>query len=280
MQTITDWAALWKEIVDARNVTRHKPAGAGTGDMWRERASGFDERVKQRWKRLDSTRKLILTQVTPDATFLDIGAGTGSWEVFLSANVRKITALEPSPAMRAILQKNLIEEKIDNVEIIQDRWPQAAVTAHDFVFCSHAMYGVADLVPFLRKMSETARQMCFFLIRAPSQGSMMSEAAQMVWGQPYDLPGFTIAYNVLLQMRIYANVQMEDVDRWQPQTSLTVPEALGEVKRKLGLTDGDITYDEALGRLLERRLIKRDEFYEWPGKMRSALIYWQVGGTA
>jgi SAM-dependent methyltransferase len=277
MQTITDWAALWKEIVTARNVVRNKQTAECGGDMWRERARGFDERVKERWKRVDSTRRLIISQVNPASTFLDIGAGTGAWEVFLSPHVRKITALEPSPSMGAMLRKNLDEETIQNVEIVQGLWPQTDLPAHDFVFCSHAMYGVTDLVPFFQKMQATARSACFVLIRATYPGSMMSEAAQMVWGQPYDLPNFTIAYNVLLQMGVYPNVQMEDEDRWLPTTSQTVEEALGEMKRKLGLMGEDTRYDPALVGLLERRLIRREECLEWPGKIRSALIYWDAG---
>ncbi len=276
MQTITEWAALWKEIVTARNAVREKQATEGGGDMWRERARDFDVRVKERWKRVDSTRRLILSQVNPEATFLDIGAGTGSWEVFLSPYVHSITALEPSPSMGAMLHKNLVEETIQNVEIVQGLWPQTDLPAHDFVFCSHAMYGVADLVPFLQKMQATARRACFLLIRATYPGSMMSEAAQMVWGQPYDLPGFTIAYNTLLQMGIYPNVQMEDEDRWLPTTSQTMEEALAEVKRKLGLMDEDPRFDLALVGMLERRLIRREDGLEWPGKIRSALIYWSA----
>ncbi len=274
MQTITDWAALWKEIVTARNAVHERHSAECGGDIWRERARDFDERVKERWKRIDNTRRLILLQVTADSTFLDIGAGTGSWEVFLSPYVQKITALEPSPSMGAMLRKNLDEEAIQNVEIVQGLWPQTDLPAHDFVFCSHAMYGVADLVPFLQKMQATARRACFVLIRATYPGSMLSEAAQVVWGQPYDLPNFTIAYNVLLQMGITPNVQMEDEDRWLPTTSQSIEEALGEVKRKLGLMREDTRYDTALVGLLERRLIRREDGLEWPGKIRSALIYW------
>jgi len=182
--------------------------------------------------------------------------------------------------MAARLRANLAREGIGNVTIVQDRWPHARVEAHDFVFCAHAMYESPDVVAFLQKMTASARRMCFFLIRAPAPDSLMAEAAQTVWGQPHDLPSFAIAYNVLLQMGVYADVRMEEGSQWLPSTSRTVAEAVGEVKSKLGLAAADTSFDAYLENLASRRLVKRDGHFEWPGQMRSALIYWAVGSSA
>ena len=103
----------------------------------------------------------------------------------------------------------------------------------------------------------------------------MSEAAEMVWGQPYDLPCFTIAYNILLQMGIYANVQVENPNGWMPQTSQTPEDAYCEMKSKLGLGVSETIYDDYLRRLVDRRLVRLNGQFIWPEKMQSALIFWR-----
>jgi SAM-dependent methyltransferase len=278
MQTMTHWAALWREVVEKRQAHRTRRAAETGGlDVWGDRAAEFDERVRRRWCQADSTRAFVRTLMDPAATFLDIGAGPGAWAIYLAPYVRQVTALDPSPGMLARLRANVAREGLENIVIVQDRWPEAEVPAHDFVFCSHAMYGVPDLEPFLRQMMASARRMCFFLLRAPAPDSLMAEAAQTIWGQPHDLPDFTLAYNVLLQMGVYANVLIEAGARWDPATSQTLAEAVGEMKHKLGVAPEDLAYDPYLEELAARRLIKRDDHYEWPGQMRSALMYWPVG---
>ena len=76
MERITDWAALWRQLVEVRGA-RHAQRPAGDQDPWRERARGFHRRVAERWARPDSSRDLMLSQIDGDTTVLDIGAGTG-----------------------------------------------------------------------------------------------------------------------------------------------------------------------------------------------------------
>jgi hypothetical protein len=108
----------------------------------------------------------------------------------------------------------------------------------------------------------------------------MAEAAMRVWGHPHDSANFQIAYNALLQMGIQANVLMEDTGMWKPWKSASIDEALGDVKRRLGLV-GETVHDEYLRALLERRLVLENNEYVWPKGVRSALVYWDVSlGTA
>jgi hypothetical protein len=93
----------------------------------------------------------------------------------------------------------------------------------------------------------------------------------------YVTPNFTIAYNILLQMGIYANVLMEDTGLWEPRTSASLQDALSDIQRHLGLK-GNSEHDGYLMGLLRRRLTwhaSRNQ-YIWPREVRSALVYWQV----
>lgn len=276
MQTITDWPLLWKELVELK---KHTPKGSmetpGEKDMWRDRARDFNERVKQRWDKPDSTRKLMLNLVEPGSTILDIGAGTGAWALFFSKYVHKVTAVEPSSAMREVLHDNILYSKAPNIEIIPEKWQNAYPEVHDYAFCSHAMYGVADFPAFVQHMIDCASKMCFLLIRSPVPGGLITEAFEHIYNQPHDSPNFTIAYNILLQMGIRANVQIEDSDKWFFQESASPEEAFTELKNRMGLTESE-EHDAYLCGLLDRRLEQRDGKFYWPGGVQSALVYWAV----
>jgi precorrin-6B methylase 2 len=276
MEKMTDWVALWRELVEIKARSHPNEADApGKADVWRARARSFDEGVKRRWTNPDSSRSFVMSQLDSNATLLDIGAGTGAWAALLARHARRITAVEPSSAMIEVMKENLAVEGITNVAIIQGTWPDVSVEPHDFSLCSHAMYGYPDLPGFIRRMAASTKRMCFLVLRAPSIDCIMAEAAWHIWGQPLDSPNFTVAYNVLLQMGIYPNVSMEDTGLWDARTSESLEEAVGVVKRRLGL-DGDTEYDGFLADLLRRRLTHQDGQYVWPREVRSALVYWNV----
>ncbi|MBN2243380.1 MAG: class I SAM-dependent methyltransferase [Acidobacteria bacterium] len=277
MEKITDWNALWRELVEIKAGRRNTaPNEKQDEDAWREKAAEFKEGVKRRWIKPDSSREFILSKMNPEATFLDIGAGTGAWSELVAPRVRRVTAVEPSPAMIRVMRQSLDESGVTNVEIVEGAWPDVTVGVHDFSLCSHAMYGYPDLPLFVRRMAACTRDTCFLLLRAPTLAGIRSEAAQHIWGQPLDSPNFTIAYNILLQMGIFAHVQMENTGLWKSRTSGSLQEALQSLKGFLGLNAAG-EYDGYLMELLKRRLALENGRYVWPPEVRSALVYWQTG---
>jgi 2-polyprenyl-3-methyl-5-hydroxy-6-metoxy-1,4-benzoquinol methylase len=274
MEKMIDWSALWEELVAVKARSREKFRGK-RADSWCRKASEFKESVKRRWETPDSSRDFILSKMTPDSTVLDIGAGTGAWAALLAPYVKRVTAVEPSPSMIEVMEESLREEGVRNVEIIQGSWPDISVASHDFSLCSHAMYGYPDLRAFIDKMVACTKDTCFLLLRSPALDGLRSEAARAIWGQPMDSPNFTIAYNVLLQMDICANVLMENTGFWKPRTSASLEEAFKSMKRYLDL-DGIDAHDDYLRQLLKRRLTYRDGVYVWPREVRTALVYWSV----
>ncbi len=276
MQTITDWVALWKELVEVKRKNQKKSIEApGDSDYWLSQARQYDHRVKNKWAKPDVSRQFVFETVQPDSTLIDIGAGTGAWTLLFAKTMQKVTAVEPSAAMREVLLENIHEAKASNIEIVTEKWPLASVAAHDYVFSSHAMYECEDFVKFVTRMTECATKMCFLLIRAPSLDGLITEACRHIWNQPHDSPNFTIAYNILLQMGISANVRFEESDRQHFISCDSEESALHEIKERMGLLEKS-EHDDYLTDLLHRRLIKQDDQYIWPGSRRSALIYWSI----
>ncbi|MBN1537377.1 MAG: class I SAM-dependent methyltransferase [Anaerolineales bacterium] len=276
MQNITDWADLWAELVEIKkDYQKTSIETPGDEDKWCAKAQDYDERVKHRWKNMDSSRETVLSFLESDASILDIGAGTGAWSLLFSECVRKVTAVEPSRAMREIFLENIRRNKVSNIEVIEESWPEANPGKHDYSFCSHAMYGVADFRGFVKHMIDCTDKMCFLLIRAPSLDGMLSEAFMHIYHQPHDSPNFTIAYNILIQMGIYANVQIEKSDKWYSTKSASFDEAFTNLKIRLGL-HACSTYDDYLQDILKRKLVKQEGYYYWSGGYQSALIFWSV----
>ncbi len=277
MEKMVDWAQLWRELSE-----RHLHGGArrkqpeGEDDAWRTKARGFDAHIKQRWAVPDSTRARVIAelQAHPGSTLVDIGAGTGAWAALLSRYAHHVTAVEPSAAMIEVMRDNLAAEGVTNVTIVQGSWPEVEVPEHDMALCSHAMYGCPDLPGFIRRMEEVTRRTCFLVLRAPAADGLMARFATRVWGQPYDSPNFQIAYNILLQMGIYANVLMEDTGLWEPWKHANLEEALADVKRRFGLEKDD-RHDGYLAELLQQHLAYQDGCYVWPRGVRSALVHWE-----
>lgn len=89
-----------------------------------------------------------------DATeVLDCGCGTGRLSCLLAPFVRRVTAVDPSPALVAELQRDLAQGRVKNVRAFQadlaDLPRQLAGRAFDLVVASMVCHHVAALENFL-----------------------------------------------------------------------------------------------------------------------------------
>ena len=278
MEKVTDWIALWKELVGKQGpFWNRKKRSENNEDKWKGRAKGFDTRVRERWSKPDPHRDFIVSMVSSlkDATVLDIGAGTGAWAILLSRSARKVTAIEPSQDMRDILKRNLETEDVKNVEILDGLWPVRGIEHHDFSLSSHSVYGCEDIPGFIGAMSETTRHTCFMLLRAPDINGLMATASRRIWGQPNDSPNFQVAYNAMLQMGMFPNVLMEEKGMWPGWSNKNFEEAFDRIRSRFGI-DRDSEHYAYLKMLLETHLREADGKVQWPSEVRTGLVYWNT----
>lgn len=275
MAGLTDWGMLWRELVlgpagnSGRETTR-----VDTEAVWRRKSRSLDAYAKKKATLPDPIRDFVLFQVSGDCTVLDIGAGTGKWVTQLAPRVKQVTALDPSPAMLEVLRENVAASRLENVRVVEGAWPETEVEPHDVTICSHAVYGVPDLEPFLRRMVEVTRRTCYLVLKSPDRRALMGEASLHIWGHPFDSPCFEVAYNVLLEMDMVANVVV-DPYHWDPWMHSSLDEALSEAKRRLRIS-GTVDHDEYLRGLLKAQLTEQDGGFVWPRSVRSVLVYWDV----
>ncbi|HSW38978.1 MAG TPA: class I SAM-dependent methyltransferase, partial [Acidobacteriota bacterium] len=164
MEKITDWNALWRELVALKEKSRSaKTEERSREDPWKDAALEFREGVQRRWSQPDSSRDFIIDAIGADSTVLDIGAGTGAWSVLLSRHAKQVTAVEPSESMIAVMRETIDAERIANIRIVQGSWPEVYVEQHDYSLCAHAVYGYPDLLSFILRMIACTKRMCFLL---------------------------------------------------------------------------------------------------------------------
>ncbi|MCP4294061.1 MAG: SAM-dependent methyltransferase [Proteobacteria bacterium] len=275
MKTGTDWLALWRELVLMKAGMPDGISETGTEEYWKKKAERFKKKSRKSPKESGSIQTFILSELrgNPNSTLLDIGAGGGDWSVIFSPLVHKITALEPSKAMRGLINEKISANSIKNIDLVDGSWPAVDIHPHDFVLASHSMYGEGDFKSFIGKMETSSNKGCFLVIKALYQDTIMAEAARRILGQPYDSPCLQIAYNALLQLGIFPNVLMETGKVWKSWSNKSIEEALVDIKNRLGLVNLN-SHDEFLISLLESGLIKKEDKYFWPAGVGSALLYW------
>jgi precorrin-6B methylase 2 len=205
-----DWAAHWFNLVEQRRVVIEGLASQGpqTG-FWDTRASRFAQRAQATDPKTDSLSLALLDLVRPEDTVLDVGAGTGRYALPLANATRRVTAVEPSDAMRSQLEQAISAGGIRNIAIVPSRWEDASVEPHDLVLCANVLYPIADVVPFIRKLDANARRVCAIIIRVDQMGTMVDPLWEEVWGvsRPPE-PGLLDLYNLLFMLRIRANVRL------------------------------------------------------------------------
>jgi SAM-dependent methyltransferase len=105
---------------------------------------------------LDSLRSLVI----PGETWLDIGSGAGRNALPLALVAGEVIAVDPSSAMLAGLRQGMAEYGIQNIRIIEGRWPLHNPPSTDAVLISHVGYDIEDLGPFLKAMEACAHRLC------------------------------------------------------------------------------------------------------------------------
>ncbi|MEE8472980.1 MAG: class I SAM-dependent methyltransferase [Dehalococcoidia bacterium] len=270
-----NWSALWRELSER---FRWPERMGEPVDRWTRRAGSFDSPPETGNRhRSDPILEFVLGSLGPQSTVLDIGAGTGRWSVPMAGIARKVTAIDPSPAMLDVLRRKIESAGTANIEIVQAPWEEVEVEPHDVALCSHGMYASPDLLSFVRKMERSARCRCFLIMRATSPEAVIGELSHRIYGQRHDSPNFIVGYNVLYEAGIMAGVLMESETR--PWTNDSLDDALLRAKRHLGLSSHP-EHDSMIRRVLTERLIFKEGKYLWEDGKRSALVWWDPGEAA
>lgn len=147
------------------------------------------------------------------ASVLDVGGGAGRFAVPLALDGRAVTVVEPSEPMVAALESACAEFGC-RIPIIRETWEDAVAPACDTVLCANVVYGLVDVVPFVRKLEAHARDQVLVLASMRSPLTQVSGLWEALYGEPRaNLPGVPELLEVLWEMGIYPDVSMIDARR-------------------------------------------------------------------
>ena len=265
----------WGEMVRVEHAQSDRMRGVRPADTWTDSASMFKADPHREG---DPVVEALRSRLHPGETLLDVGAGGGRLALPLSLTCESVTAVEPSPSMCAVLRETALEYGIGNVEIVESGWLHADVDPADVVLCSHVVYVIEDIGPFVRKMSDHARRMVMAVVFRASPISRLYGLWEQVHGEKrHALPALPQFVPVLEELGIRSEIT--ELDEQPDWGFASHGDALDSIARRIFVNPGT----DAMARL-ERAL--DDWLYEDDGAWRirdaqpsrPCIVSWQTGG--
>jgi SAM-dependent methyltransferase len=250
------------------------PGFVAQPDCWAGQAQRFAA-AAQRAPQPDGFLRFLLPQLRPGDRLIDIGAGTGRYEPLLSRAVAEVFAVEPSPSMRAQLEERVADEKLANVRVIADAWPNAAAAACDVTIAAHVLYGVREIEPFLRGMDAAAGRACFLLLAFRHPSSFVSPFWERLYGAPrLPLPGALECLSALYQIGIPAHLQLVPITSRLSYANRH--EALDDLRWRLR-APATPEYDRQIAAAIDELLMPTEDGRLAPRDMpdQVAVIWWE-----
>ncbi len=197
--TSSDWAGRWRRLVEDREAAASKHRGHSDPKYWDRRAPTF---ARSTAGRTEQFLEVLWPFITSRTTVIDVGAGAGRHAVPIAERAEWVTAVEPSEGMRGHMPP------LSNLTVIASNWEDAEVAPADVVICSHVIYGVADVVPFVEKMERAARERVVIMLRegpVPHPANILRD--QMSAEPLPPITRFSDLFLVLIQMGITPDVK-------------------------------------------------------------------------
>ena len=211
-----DWVARWRRQVEARHDQgRRFDHEHHRNDPWAHRARRFASHVAESGSDDPLLRRLNLL-VDADTTVLDVGSGPGRHTIPLARVARSVVAIEPSAAMRDVLAESINAAGLTNVTVINSSWPAADLPSADVVVCSHVVYPIADIEPFLTALDKATIQSCYVQMRIGQRESWFAPLFADIWGESrVPSPNALDCFNVAHQIGLPANFDFVRFEDWR-----------------------------------------------------------------
>ena len=208
-------------------------------------------------------------------TALDVGAGCGALALPLAERLRRVTAIEPAPAMAGALREEARARKLGNIEVIEAAWGDVPVSPHDLVLCAHVGELLRPAAGFLRKVSSVARRGVALVRDAGKEEDkfFFRDLYPMLLGRPYT-SGCDYEETVEGLARLGASPTVTFVSYSSDQPFIDLEEACDFWTDYLGVEGDDVR--RFLRQFLRERLVPDGVGLVAPYQKRAAVIWWRV----
>jgi CTP:molybdopterin cytidylyltransferase MocA/SAM-dependent methyltransferase len=249
----------WARRVRANREQVDRVREVGDGDFYASGTSLFIADPR-RSDADDATLAALRSRAWPGQRWLDVGAGAGRYALPLALAVARgeVTAVEVSAAMLSALREGMATHGIENVRIVEGRWPAVAKEAgggFDAALIAHVGYDIESIGPFLDAL-EAAAATCVAVMMDRTPASVAEPFWPPVHGEArIPLPAMPEFVALLRargrspEVRLVESTARSYVDRDQ---------ALGLLRRQTWVRpDGE--KDRLLQALLDERTIQRPD---------------------
>jgi CTP:molybdopterin cytidylyltransferase MocA len=202
----------------------------------------------------------LLAHIRTGETWLDIGAGAGRYALplarILDRSGGRVIAADPSAAMLAALRETAADYGIDNLEVIEARWPpphiELARFEADVSLIAHVSYDIEAIGPFIGAMEGATRRRCVAMLMERQPSSIADVCWPTVWGEErIALPALPEFVELLRAMG--RDVEVLRIAR-EPRRFASREELAGFLRRQLWVAEGsaaDARFRAALDDVIE-----------------------------
>jgi SAM-dependent methyltransferase len=266
MTYITDWSELWHQKLEK---TTFKGNGAAFWDHWAKSVSHTGSHGKYTEELLNRMR------LSSDFSVLDVGAGAGKLTLPLARRVQFVTALDQSAVMLDVIAQKAASQNIQNIRLLNLDWNKAIAgkdfQLHDIVLASRSLPSGNNIKQSIKLINESAGQACYITLKADSYDSLEADLCRLLDIDYHPLPEYTILYNLIYSLGIYANVEIFKTNDRRTYSSLD--EAYTQIIRSYPVNDEQNR--QKIMDFLAERLQQQDGSLKLEKKTDWALIWWE-----
>ena len=265
----------WGEMVRVEHAQSDRTRGPRPTDHWARDASAFKADPHRKG---DPMVEDLRSRLIPGETLLDVGAGGGRLALPLALTCSSVTAVEPSPSMCDVLRETAHESGIQNVSIVEAGWPDASVDPADVTLCSHVVYVVEHIEPFVRKLDTHARRLALAVVfQFPPQSQMYGLWEQVHGEKRHPLPTLPQFLPVLDELGIRPEVT--ELEAYPPMGFSSYEDARDSIARRI-YVQPDTDAMDRLERALEQSLHEHDGVWRIDAAqpLRPCVVSWEPSG--
>ncbi len=269
-------SARWRRLVGDRleEMERLSPGrGSLGGAFWDRRAGRYAAAMSRSTPEEDPFLRRLRRVLDPSSTAIDAGAGTGRFALRLAPGVRRVTAVDPSAGMLAILRRDARRLGVSNVRTVRSSWEEADTPVADVVFSAFVLSLVRDAPRFVRKLDAAARRHVFLYLGAYSGDAVLDPLWRHFHGAPRSPgPSYLDALEVLHELGIAPRVSVVELPN--RRRFATIDEAVEHYRDALLLDDTPELGRELEGLLTNWLLGRRGAFRSPLRTVPAAIVHW------
>ena len=221
----------------------------------------------------DAALDVLRSMARADQTWLDIGAGGGRYALPLALLVRRVVAIDPSPAMLAVLREGMASHDIRNIAVSQGYWPVEPRPTAEIALMAHVGYDIEGFAAFL-DAAEAAAARCVVVMRASGAARASHALWPEVHGEPRaDYPMLPELLTLLVARGTTPEVRLVQRGDW----GFDSREQLIDASRRLLWVEPDGAKGGLVERLVLERATERDGQWEYDWTpMPDGIVSWST----